>query len=268
VSTVRSFFVDRRPWAVVIVALLFGPFIGMLYIGRGGWSLFYLALELLTFALPFGLAHAGLFTADPVFTWDVLHIVWRLAGVGHGFFLTTNERPDTQTVWYARWYGPGSLYVLLIIGVELVRWFAYAPYKMPDAAMLPVLKAGDYVLVSKGTYGYSHHSFPFPVPAIRGRVFAASPVKGEIAAFKASGGSSKVLIRRIAGLPGDRVRITNSPLNIVGQSVAVPKGHYFVLGDKRDSGRGSLIPEERLIGRVSHLLWDGRRGKFSFTSLR
>ncbi len=260
-SAVRSFFAERRPWAAVIVALLFGPFLGMLYLGRGGWSLFYLALELLTFIVPFGLVHIGLFTADPVFTWDILHIVWVLAGTGHGYALAKKEQAAHPAVWYARWYGLGGIYVLTVLGVELFRWFAYAPYKMPDAALLPALKAGDYVLVSKSAYGYSHHSFPFPVPAIRGRVFAAPPEKGDIAVVKAPNEADGVLVRRIAGRPGDRVRLAHE------RDVTVPKGHYFVLGGNRDIRPGSLIPEENLIGRATHRLWDGRERKFRFTSV-
>lgn len=128
--------------------------------------------------------------------------------------------------------------------------------------MGPGLKAGDYVLVAKGVYGYSHHSFPFPVPAIRGRVFAAPPEKGDIVVFKATKDADGVLIRRITGLPGERVRLAH------GRDVAVPKGHYFVLGDHQNSRPGSLIPEENLIGRVTHILWNGRQRKFRPASVR
>ncbi len=236
--------------------------------GRGGWSLFYLALELLTFYVPFGLAQAGLYTADRVFTWDVWHIVWQLAGMGHGYFLAINKPALPPSVWYARWYGLGSIYVLFILSVELVQWFGYAPHRVPDAAMQPALKSGDYALASKGAYGNSYHSFPFPVPAIRRRVFAASPRKGDIAVYIAPTGSGNVLIRRITGLPGERVGTTSSRLNAAGQDITVLKGHYYVLADKWDAGQGSLIPEVSLIGRVSHLMWDGRRREFSFTSVR
>lgn len=74
------------------------------------------------------------------------------------------------------------IYAVLIAVV--IRTFAYEPFKIPSESMLPTLMIGDYLFVSKFSYGYSRHSFPFSLAPISGRIFEDIPERGDVAVFK------------------------------------------------------------------------------------
>ena len=109
------------------------------------------------------------------------------------------------------------VYALLIaIGFRTV---AYEPFNIPSESMLPTLLYGDYLLVSKSSYGYSKHSIPFDIPLFEGRILEAPVTRGEVAVFKWPGDNSTAYIKRIVGLPGDRLQMLNSILHINGEPV-------------------------------------------------
>ena len=96
------------------------------------------------------------------------------------------------------------IYAVLIAVV--IRTFAYEPFKIPSESMLPTLMIGDYLFVSKYSYGYSRHSFPFSMAPISGRVFEDLPERGDVAVFKKPIGEPIDYIKRIVGLPGDKLQ--------------------------------------------------------------
>ncbi len=195
--------------------------------------------------------------------------------------------------------------VLIAVGV---RTFLYEPFNIPSGSMIPTLLVGDYLFVSKFSYGYSRYSFPFGLPPFEGRVIGSAPERGDVAVFKLPSDDKTDYIKRIVGLPGDEIQMRNGRLYINGELVErekvaeltipgigglpttiteyietlpngrrhriwersdqefmddtgvykVPEGHYFAMGDNRDSSQDSraigqvgYVPYANLVGRAS-----------------
>jgi signal peptidase I len=100
-----------------------------------------------------------------------------------------------------------------------VRTFAYEPFNIPSGSMIPTLLIGDYLFVSKFSYGYSRHSLPFSLPLISGRILASEPERGDVAVFKLPADNRTDYIKRIIGLPGDRIQVVKGILHINGKPV-------------------------------------------------
>jgi signal peptidase I len=104
------------------------------------------------------------------------------------------------------------VYALLIAGV--IRSFLFQPFNIPSGSMEATLLVGDYLFVSKAAYGYSRYSFPFGIFPFNGRFFASTPQRGDIVVFKYPGDNSTDYIKRLIGLPGDRVQMKEGVLYI------------------------------------------------------
>ena len=116
--------------------------------------------------------------------------------------------------------------------VEIVKTVAYAllialflrvlffqPFTIPSASMEPTLLEGDYIIVSKFSYGYSRHSIPFSPPLFKGRIMERSPERGDIFVFKLPRDGRTDYIKRLIGLPGDRVQMRQGRLWVNGKEV-------------------------------------------------
>ena len=116
--------------------------------------------------------------------------------------------------------------------VEIVKTVAYAllialflrvlffqPFTIPSASMEPTLLEGDYIIVSKFSYGYSRHSIPFSPPLFKGRIMERSPERGDIIVFKLPRDGRTDYIKRLIGLPGDRVQMRQGRLWVNGKEV-------------------------------------------------
>lgn len=101
--------------------------------------------------------------------------------------------------------------VLIAVGV---RTFAYEPFNIPSSSMEPTLLIGDYLFVSKLSYGYSRHSLPFGLPLFSGRIFASEPERGDVAVFTYPRDNKTDYIKRIVGLPGDKIEVREGILYI------------------------------------------------------
>jgi signal peptidase I len=112
------------------------------------------------------------------------------------------------------------VYALIIAGV--IRSFLFQPFNIPSGSMEDTLLIGDYLFVSKSTYGYSRYSFPFGLIPFEGRFAVMSePKRGDIVVFKFPPDNSTDYIKRLIGLPGDRIQMREGVLYI--NDVAVPK---------------------------------------------
>jgi signal peptidase I len=112
------------------------------------------------------------------------------------------------------------VYAVLIALV--VRTVAYEPFNIPSGSMVPTLLVGDYLFVSKFSYGYSRYSLPFGLPLFSGRIylpFSHLPERGEVAVFKLPTDPSTDYIKRIVGLPGDHIQMRHGNLYINDQLV-------------------------------------------------
>src|SRR5476649_1793294 len=107
------------------------------------------------------------------------------------------------------------VYAVLIAIV--VRTFAIEPFNIPSGSMIPTLLVGDYLFVSKFSYGYSRFSLPFGLPLFSGRILEFhKPERGDVAVFKLPTDTSTDYIKRIVGLPGDKIQMIHGNLFING----------------------------------------------------
>ena len=102
----------------------------------------------------------------------------------------------------------------LAVFVFILRSFIMAPFSIPSESMLPRLLIGDYLIVSKWSYGYSRYSLPFGLPLFEGRVFETMPERGDVVVFKAPPGNNVDYIKRVIGLPGDMIQMRQGQLFI------------------------------------------------------
>ena len=119
--------------------------------------------------------------------------------------------------------------MLIAIGIRTV---AFEPFNIPSGSMIPTLLVGDYLFVSKDSYGYSRFSLPLSPPLFSGRIFGHPPERGDVAVFKLPRDTSVDYIKRIIGLPGDRIQMIHGQLFINGTQVQRdPIGDYVADGD-------------------------------------
>lgn len=110
-----------------------------------------------------------------------------------------------------------------ILTVAVIAWLfrslVGAPFSIPSGSMLPTLYIGDYLAVAKWPYGYSRYSFPFSLPAFEGRVFGQLPKRGDVVVFRHPTEDAD-LIKRVIGLPGDKVAVRGGRLVLNGHLIA------------------------------------------------
>lgn len=116
--------------------------------------------------------------------------------------------------------------MVIVLGLRI---FLFEPFNIPSGSMTPTLVVGDYLFVSKYPYGYSHHSIPKSPNLFSGRI-AESPVKrGDVAVFKLPRDGKTDYIKRIIGLPGDKIQVRNSRLYINGEIIPRKRVDDFIL---------------------------------------
>lgn len=115
----------------------------------------------------------------------------------------------------------------LIIAL-VIRTFLFQPFNIPSGSMMATLLVGDYLFVSKYSYGYSHYSFPLSPPIFSGRIFGSAPERGDVVVFRLPKDDSTDYIKRVIGLPGDRIQMIDGVLNINGQPVRRERAEDFV----------------------------------------
>ena len=104
------------------------------------------------------------------------------------------------------------IHALLIALV--IRTFLFQPFNIPSGSMKATLLVGDYLFVSKYSYGYSHFSFPLSPPLFSGRIFGSEPARGDVVVFRPPNDVSTDFIKRVIGLPGDRIQMKEGLLYI------------------------------------------------------
>jgi signal peptidase I len=142
--------------------------------------------------------------------------------------------------------------VLVALAIALVlRVIFFQPFTIPSASMEPNLYEGDYIVVSKYAYGWSRHSIPFSPPLFHGRVFERAPKRGDIVVFKLPRDTKIDYIKRVIGLPGDRIQVRGGVVYINGERVPrVQTATVHEVGDfaERDVARfRETLPEGRTI---------------------
>ena len=106
-----------------------------------------------------------------------------------------------------------TIFYALIIAL-LIRSIIIQPFYIPSSSMEPNLLIGDRLFVSKYSFGYSKHSFPFSPPLFKGRVLSKIPKRGDVIVFKTPSDNRTDYIKRLVGLPGDKIKFIDGDLHI------------------------------------------------------
>jgi signal peptidase I len=124
----------------------------------------------------------------------------------------TTPRPN-ELLEVAKTIGAALLIALVL------RIVIFQPYTIPSSSMEPGLRTGDYVIVSKFAYGWSRASFPFNPPLGSGRLFGQSPHRGDVIVFRLPRDPQQVYVKRLIGLPGDRVQVRAGQVFVNGSPI-------------------------------------------------
>ena len=152
---------------------------------------------------------------------------------------------------------------LLVLAVMVISTSAIAqPFYIPSDSMEPTLAIGDYLVATKYSYGYSRYSLPFDLaPASSQRLFGKMPARGDVVVFRLPRDSKVNYVKRVVGLPGDRVRMQSGRLYLNGEMLSLARdgGDLVEFGDGRT--RMAARFRETLPGGRSYeiykLRWDG-----------
>lgn len=132
----------------------------------------------------------------------------------------------------------------------VIRTFAYEPFNIPSGSMVPTLLEGDYLFVSKMAYGYSKFSFPGGLVPVEGRIWEGAPTRGEVVVFRPTREPETDFIKRVIGLPGDRIQVREGRLYINDVMVERQRIEDYVNSDNRAEGKEQYL--ETLPGGVTH----------------
>lgn len=169
---------------------------------------------------------------------------------------TSGALDTIKTIFYA---------ILIALAVRTV---AYEPFNIPSGSMRPTLLVGDYLFVSKFSYGYSKHSLIMSAPLFSGRVLSEVPERGDVAVFKLPTNTSIDYIKRIVGLPGDKIQVKQGILHINGKAVERRRAGVHIvkdgLGNRREIPRYiEVLPN----GREHYILEETDRGPLDNTDV-
>ena len=140
---------------------------------------------------------------------------------------------------------------LIAVGI---RTIAFEPFNIPSGSMIPTLLVGDYLFVSKYSYGYSRYSMPFSPDLFSGRIFGSTPKRGDVVVFKNMHDDYVDYIKRIVGLPGDHIQVRGGTLYVNGQpAVRKPLGDILAV-DEGGSSMAEKEYQETLPGGPEHLI--------------
>ena len=137
------------------------------------------------------------------------------------------------------WSDIGTLFFHALLIAFVVRVVLEQPFNIPSGSMQSTLLVGDYLFVSKLSYGYSRYSFPFGLNLFNGRLFASQPKRGDVIVFKTPADNSTDYIKRLIGMPGDRIEVRQGVVWLNGKEVPRRRVGDFILDE---DGRVRSIP--------------------------
>ena len=115
-----------------------------------------------------------------------------------------------------------TLFYALVIAI-IIRSLLIQPFYIPSSSMEPNLLVGDRIFVTKYSYGYSRHSFPFSPPLFKGRLIGEEPKRGDVVVFKTPADNRTDYIKRLIGLPGDTIKFIDSNLYVNNSEIIKSK---------------------------------------------
>lgn len=149
----------------------------------------------------------------------VLLVATGLLWAADHFIMRKRRQPDSPNPW---WVEYGASFFPVILVVFLLRSFLVEPYKIPSGSMIPTLHVGDFILVNKYTYGIR-------LPVINKKIIDINtPRRGDVMVFRYPVNPSLDYIKRVIGLPGDRIAYFNKKLTINGKDVALENEESYL----------------------------------------
>ena len=137
-------------------------------------------------------------------------------------------KTERQGFKSAFWENVKTVFWAILLAL-LIRSFLYEPFRIPSGSMYPTLRVGDYLFVSKFSYGYSRFSFPGGFPFFGGRIWYSEPKRGDVVVFRFPKNTKIDYIKRIIGLPGDKIQVKEGRLYINDEPIErEQKGRYIV----------------------------------------
>ena len=120
---------------------------------------------------------------------------------------------------------------LAILAALTIRSFLFEHFSIPSGSMYPTLVVGDYLFVSKYSYGFSRHSFPLSAPVLPKRIFYSSPKRGDVIVFKTPTDNKTDYIKRLIGLPGDTIKMVENEIFLNGKKIERKKLNNEIYSD-------------------------------------
>jgi signal peptidase I len=136
--------------------------------------------------------------------------------------------------------------VQALILAMVIRTVFFQPFTIPSGSMMPTLLVGDYIFVNKFAYGYSKYSLPFSPDLFSGRIFSSEPKRGDIVVFRFPPNPEIDYIKRLVGLPGDHIQVTEGVLYVNGKAVPKQPDGTFNSDYAQDPGQDVPVFRETL----------------------
>jgi signal peptidase I len=146
------------------------------------------------------------------------------------------SRPEGKSKEGGLVEGGRVIFHALLIAL-VIRTLLFQPFNIPSGSMKATLLIGDYLFVSKYSYGYSHYSLPLSPPLFSGRIFGSAPERGDVVVFRLPRDDSTDYIKRVIGLPGDHIQMKDGLLHINGTPVKRERVSDFVDDETNDRVR-------------------------------
>jgi len=170
---------------------------------------------------------------------------------------TTSSSSQQQPAMDVFWDNVKTILYALALAMVL-RFTIAQPFRIPSGSMQPTLAVGDYIVVTKWSYGYGRYSFaPLEGLLPHGRLFASEPHRGDVIVFRPEPEPDRDFIKRLIGMPGDRIQMNNGVLFINGE--AVPRERIGVTDecpDGQNFSREATLFRETLPNGVSYVTCD------------
>ncbi|MEM8771270.1 MAG: signal peptidase I [Pseudomonadota bacterium] len=147
--------------------------------------------------------------------------------------------------------------VFFAVAIALVlRIVIFQPFNIPSGSMKPNLLVGDFLIVSKPTFGYSRASLVYPLTRLplEGRLLGGTPDRGDVVVFKNRMDGNKDYIKRVVGMPGDQIRMMNGVLHINGVAVQKEQAVEVNVADCRYTGAAAPVYRETLPNGITYIV--------------
>jgi signal peptidase I len=157
--------------------------------------------------------------------------------------------------------------IIALICAGFVRSFFFEPFHIPSSSMKPTLLIGDYIFVAKYSYGYSRYSFPFGFNFFEGRIWKTEPQRGDVAVFRLPSDPKINYVKRIIGLPKDKIQMRNGVLFINDIEVKKTADGIFLDEDSEVRTEIQRFSEEMLDGKIVKTLDQNPYGQSDNTGI-